>query len=125
MFPDPGSAILSQHESAIVLDAAKGTSFFEVNVWGVLFYGAHIWVEANETQGINLSAFLGYVLLFIRHAAKMIQALGFSGPITVETTLGPILRVQWLHNWLGYVEAESGSKLDDEVTLTVPTTSEA
>ena len=62
MFPDPGSAILSQHESAIVLDAAKGTSFFEVTVWGTLFYGAKIRVESEGTTGINLSAFLGWKL---------------------------------------------------------------
>jgi schlafen family protein len=125
MFPDPGSAVLSQYESAVVLDAAKGTSLFEVNVWGMLFYGARIYFESEEISGINLSAFLGYVLFFIRHGAKMLQSLGYSGPIAIETTLSPILGVNWLHEWAGYPQAEPGSVLDDEVTLTVPTTSEA
>jgi hypothetical protein len=126
MFPDPASAVLSQHESAIVLDAAKGTSFFETNVWGMLFYGAHLHVESSGTQGISLSAFLGYILFFVRHAAKMLQALGYSGLIEIETALSPILRVNWLYNWSGYaVQAEPGSELDDEVTLVVPTTSDA
>jgi len=62
MFPDAGGPILSQHESSIVLDAAKGTSFFEINVWGMLFYGAHLRMEAQGMQGINASAFVGYIL---------------------------------------------------------------
>jgi hypothetical protein len=125
MFPDPGSAVLSQHESAIVLDAAKGTSFLEVNVWGMLFYGAHIYVESNETPGINLSAFLGYILFFVRYASKILQALGYSGSIAIETILSPVLRVRWLHAWPGYPVGLPGSELDDEVSLTAPTTSEA
>ena len=124
MFPDPGRAILSQHESAIVLDAAKGTSFFEANVWGLLFYGAHLSVESAGTPGVSLPAFLGYVLFFTRHAGKMLQALGHSGQIEIEVALKPILSVKWLHNAQGHVQAEAGSALDDEFVLQVPTSSE-
>lgn len=124
-FPDPGSPTLSQHESAIVLDAAKGTSFFETNVWGILFYGAHVRVESSGTTGINLSAFIGYILLFIRQAAKMLQLLGYSGAVAIEMALSPILKVNWLHSWAGYVQGEPGSELDDEITLVVPTASDS
>jgi Schlafen, AlbA_2 len=125
MFPNPGSAILFQHESAVMLDAARGTSVFEVNVWGLLFYGAQISVQVGETTGINLSAFLGYVLFFIRHAARMLRSLGYSGPVAIEVALSPVLRVRWLHDWSGWAQAEEGSQLDDDVTLEVPTITEA
>ena len=125
LFPDVGSAVLSQHESAIVLDAARGTSFLEINVWGLMFYGAHIWFASGEIAGIDMGAFLGYVLLFIRHAAKMLQALGFSGSIAIEITLTRILKMRWLDDSRGYMKFKDGSELDDEVTLTIPTSTEA
>jgi Putative DNA-binding domain len=125
-FPDPASAILSQYESAIALDAAKGTSIFEVNVWGMLFYGAHIRVEANGTPGINLHAFVGYILVFARHAASMLQALTYSGPVTVEIALSPLLRVNWLHEYYGqHIQTVESSVLDDDITVEIPTTTEA
>jgi hypothetical protein len=125
MFPDNGAPILWQHESAIVLDASKGSSFFEVNTWGMLFYGAHVWVESNQFTGISLSGFLGHVLLFIGHAGRMIQLLGYSGAITIELTLDPIRRIDWLHQWHGFPQNVPGSELDNEVTLTIPTSAEA
>ena len=125
MFPDAGSPILSQHESCIVLDAAKGTSFFEINVWGMLFYGAHMRVETSGAAGINASAFVGYILFFARHAAKMLQSLGWSGLVDMEMVLSPIRNVQWLHEWERWPEAMPGSKLDDEIALMIPTSSDA
>jgi hypothetical protein len=124
VFPSQGAHILSQHESAVVLDAAMGTSIFEANVWGMPFYGARIWVKSKEASGVNLSAFLGYVLLFVHHAAKLLQALGYSGPVTIEVSLSPILRVNWLHDWAGYPQALGGSQVDDEIVLEVPATTE-
>ena len=56
MFPDPGSSILSQHESAIVLAPVKGLSMFDVNVWGLLFYVTKIDDEhiVSITLGVRL-----------------------------------------------------------------------
>jgi hypothetical protein len=123
MFPDPGKPILSQTESSIVLDAAKGTSFFEVNVWGMLSYGANLRINWNEESGIHADAFLGYVLFFANHAAKLLQSLGYSGLVDVETVLSPIQNVKWLHEWLRYPVALPGSELDNELALVIPTTS--
>ena len=79
IFPDPDKPILSQHESAIVPDAAKSTSIFEVNIWGLLFYCVQLDRDHGGTVGIHLYEFVGFVLLFIKHAVKMVQRLGYSG----------------------------------------------
>jgi hypothetical protein len=124
-FPDLGGPILSQHESAIVLNATRDTSIFEVNVWGMLFYGAQIEINEAGTLGIHLYRFVGYVLVFILHAAKMLRAMGYSGPIHIDTSLGSILRVPWLHAPQGWLVVRPGSELDDEVLFSISTTSEA
>jgi hypothetical protein len=124
MFPDPGSPILSQYESAIVLDAAKGTSFFEANIWGMLFYSARLGVESQGMAGVNLSAFVGYILFFLRHAAAMLQSLRYLGPVAIEVSLNPLVNVDWLHAWAGYVQSVATSPLDDDLTLLILTNSE-
>jgi schlafen family protein len=124
-FPNPGCAILSQHESAIVLNAAIGIPFYEINVWGMLFYGTLLGGEVDAAPAINLSAFLGYILFFPRHAATMLQALGWSGLVDVEMVLGPIRNIRWLNEGERYPVALSGSELDDELALMIPTSSEA
>jgi hypothetical protein len=124
MFPDPGNPILSQYESAIVLDAAKGTSFFEANVWGMLFYGAHLGDALPGMAGINLSTFVGHILFFLRHAAAMLQSLGYLGPIAIEVSLNPLLNVDWLHSWEGYPQPVASSPLDDDLALLIPSNSE-
>jgi hypothetical protein len=88
-FPDLGT-MLSQHESAIVLNPLMGrpiTSIFEVNVWGLLFYGSRVEGEHNGTAGIHLYEFVGRILLFVRHAGEMLQRLSYSGPISIETVI--------------------------------------
>ena len=44
MFPNPSSPIVTQHESAIVLDAMSDSSIsmFEINLWGLLFFGRRV-----------------------------------------------------------------------------------
>jgi hypothetical protein len=125
IFPDQGSPILSQHESAIVLNAARSRSIFEVDVWGTLFYATKIEEDHNGTLGVHLNQFVGYVLLFIEHVNKMLQALGYGGSIRMETTLTSILGVQWLYDAGGCLSAMAGSELDDNVTFSVTTSTEA
>jgi hypothetical protein len=127
VFPFPGRSPVSQRESVISLDAARGTSciFVEVNVWGMIFYGGRLSSEEVSAPGINASKFLGYVLFFVRHAGDLLHVLGYHGPIMTEITIGPILRVSWLQAWSGYQEAMPGSELDEEVSITVSTSSEA
>lgn len=76
-FPVMHGSILSQHESAIILKATGGVSIFEVNIWGMLFYGAELKSDYHETPSIHLYQFVGYVLAFIAHASKMLRAMGY------------------------------------------------
>jgi hypothetical protein len=124
MFPDPSSSILSQYESAIVLAAARDLSFFEVNAWGMLFYAAKIEADHNGIKGIHLGQFVGYLLLFVRHAGKMLRSMGSGGPIHIETTINSLLRAQWLNPQQGWFSPHPGSELDDDVTFSISTTSE-
>jgi hypothetical protein len=64
--------------------------------------------------------------VFIQHAGKMLQALGYVGPIHVEMALDSLLGTRWLNPQLGGFFAERpGSALDDDVRLSLETTSEA
>lgn len=123
VFPKQTSPIVSQQESALVLEAARGSSVFEANVWGMLFYCRNITVrnERDPAEGIHLYAFVGHILLFIQHAERMFASLGYSGPVHVETRLISILRVPWLAaDAMGNLTDErEGSRLDDEVTLSL------
>ena len=126
-FPTFSNGLVSQHESAIILRATGELSIFEANVWGMLYYGTEIEGDHNGTSGIHLYQFVGYVLVFIHHACKMLQALGYSGPILIETALASILRVQWLYSqrWVAGVSAIPGSELDNDVRFSITMTSEA
>lgn len=126
MFPNIGGGVISQQESAIVLDGIRG-SMFEASIWGMLFYGTKIADADNpsKTWGIHLYGFVGHILLFIRHTNEMLRSLGFSGPIYVETVLWWILKVPWLYALFGGIGTKAGSELDDIVTVSIDSTSEA
>ena len=77
LFPDPGVPVVSQHESSIILNAARSTSFLEINIWGLLYYGVRVdedrellyhgtpsGGDGTENRAIHLSQFVGYILLF-------------------------------------------------------------
>jgi hypothetical protein len=120
------NAIVSQHESALVFPAARKLSIFEVNIWGMLFYGTKIDGDHNGTFGIHLYEFVGHVLAFIKHAGDMLPKLGYSGPILVETALASVLGVPWLYaEQGGFPASRPGSELDDSVEFSISTTSEA
>jgi hypothetical protein len=128
-FPNPSSGVISQHESAIVLEAARGKSMFEANVWGMLYYCRNITAIPDPSEGIHLYAFVGFILLFIRHADKMLAGFGYSGPLHIETRLISILKVPWLvadpfGTGLSLYPRE-GSELDDEVAFSTTSTREA
>jgi len=126
MFTVPSAPTISQYESVLVLNAAKPlTSIFEVNVWGTLFYGIYMQTDENvEVSGISINRLVGSVLVFIVHAAKMFEALGYSGPILIEVTLRSILGVKWVQAWEGFPQGVGGSALDDELSFEVLTTTE-
>lgn len=123
-FPDPGSEILSQHESAIVLSAARGLSIFEVNAWGMLFYVTKVDDDHNGTYGIHLRQFVGYLLLFLEHAGQMLRSLSYAGPLQVELSVDSLLSVRWLDPDQGWYRQVPGSVLDDAIALSISTTSD-
>lgn len=129
MFPDPSSVIRSQHESAIVIqpvgDFSAGMSIFEANVWGMLFYGVQIETNQNGTMAIHLYRVVGCVLLLIQHASRMLRIHAYAGPVLIETTLASILDIQWLHGSDFGVVARPGSELDDNVSFSIETASDA
>jgi hypothetical protein len=121
-----GQDIISQHESAIVLKATGELSAFEANTWGMLFYCANIESDSNGSLGIHLYGLVGLVLLFVKHAGKMLESMGYSGPILIETTLRSIINVPWLYApppW-NSLTSRAGSPLDDIVAFTVNATTE-
>jgi hypothetical protein len=123
-FPDSGKPILLQHESALVLSPMRGTSIFEANVWGLLFYATHLETEHDKNSGIHLYQLVGYMLLFVRHAEKMLAAMGYSGPISIETGLTSVRDVSLLHadRSLQVLFPTPGSELDDDVSFSTPAT---
>jgi hypothetical protein len=131
-FPDLPSGVLSQHESVTIRHAAKGEGvfegsvFFEANVWGMLFYAMRILEALPNGTGIDQDRVAGAVSLFIRHAATMLQSMGYTGPLVVETSLVSIRGVQWFYRPDGRtVHPHTGASLDDEVRFEIATSAEA
>lgn len=130
LFPDPGVPVVSQHESSIILNAARSTSFFEINIWGLLYYGVRVDEDkgllyngtpsggaGTDNRAIHLSQFVGHILLFVQHAGKMLQRMGYSGPLHIEIALAPIREVKWLRpseHGPGLFPL-AGSELDDSL----------
>jgi hypothetical protein len=124
-FPDQGAEILSRQESAIVLSSTKRLSVFEVNIWGMLFYVTKIQEDHNRTEGIQLFQFVGYLLLFLRDAGELLNALGYSRPVNLEIALDSLLHTSWpIPQEGGWFIQRPGSPLDDEVRFSVTKTSE-
>jgi hypothetical protein len=58
----------------------------------------------------------------------MIQALGYSGPIDLQMSLGTMREVPWLYAARGYgngIFTQKGSEIDDDAEFSIPTNSEA
>lgn len=127
-FPIPGSETVSQHESAIVLKAVGGVSMLEANVWGMLFYCAEI-AEAHgptQTWGIHLYSFVGHILVFLQHAGDILGRVGYSGPICIDAVIRSMLESPWLYASYGsFLTSRLGSVLDDDVSFSITTTTEA
>ena len=54
----------------------------------MLFYATEVELHDIERwQGIHVYHFAGQLEVFLRHAAKVLQGLGYSGPLGIELTL--------------------------------------
>jgi hypothetical protein len=124
-FPRELTAIISQHESAIALRAVNELSLVESNVWGMLSYAACIGEEREQFTGIHTPQFVSLVLLFLKHAGRMMNAFKLTAPLQVEVLLQGVRGIPWLHfNW-GFAQQGAQSHLDDRVAFTVDATTEA
>jgi hypothetical protein len=79
---------------------------------------------APEQTSISTDEFVGFILLFVRHAAMMLQRLGYSGPVLLETTLRSIRNIPWLMGWHRAVNGFKGSQIDDEFRFELLKTTE-
>jgi hypothetical protein len=115
--------VISQHESAIVLRPGSSFSILEANVWGMLFYASEIELhDPPRYEGIHVYHFAGQLEIFLRHAAKILQTIGYSGPLGVELTLKGIRDVPWVYAG-EFNDARTGptSILDDEASSSLDT----
>jgi hypothetical protein len=124
-FPMLRNNITAQFESAIILQPVTALSIFEINIWGMLFYSMKIDQNESGTNGIHLYRFVGSLMVFVKHAAKVFKALGYSGPLRIEPSLTSIRGMQWLHSLEGpWMSIKPGSELDNDITFSFTTTSE-
>jgi len=131
-FPRNQMGVMTQYESAIIRQPLTEPSFLEANVWGMVFYAMQInEIDYPHNQtGINAYAFVGHLLVFLRHANDLFRLIGLVGPILIETSFQSIRDRKWLYlrrvmQGMAPIDATKvSSGLDDEFTLSVPTTVE-
>ena len=90
----------------------------------MVFFCTQIDGDHNGAMGIHLHELVGNVLVFIRHAGKMLHAMGYSGPVAMETTLSSILGIRWLEPSGGMLFPSAFSELDEDVAFSIATTTE-
>ena len=124
-FPLSSSTAISQHESALVLGAAGQGSMIEANIWGMAFYCAEIADSDNPRQlfGIYVHGFVAITILFVRHAQRILNALGYSGSVHIQTTLRGMRGIPWLYG-PSAVYSKQGSEVDDKVEFPIATTTD-
>ncbi len=123
-FPLVGQPI-SQHESAIILRPCASFSMLEANVWGALFYATRLDENLNGEAGIHLGRFVGYILVFLRHAKLILLEIGYMGPLFIGVTLKSIRGVPSLWYLHGSAAMNGpASELDDEVSFSIDTSLE-
>jgi len=127
-FPLSRTSILSQHESALILEADGQTfSLLEANIWGLFFYVCEIEGEYGDnntkSRGIHLYAFLGRLLVFLEHVRQSYSAIGYEGTLEVRVVLERMRGTPFLYSsFAGFIDQGPSSQLDDKVSfvLSVP-----
>ena len=125
-FPLVTTSPLSQHESALILEADGQTyTLLEANVWGLLFYVCEIELElsvgSNQTakaKGIHLYALLGRLLVFLEHAHQSYGAMGYDGTLEMRVALERMRGIPFLYSSFGnFIDEGPSSQLDDKISF--------
>jgi hypothetical protein len=124
-FPKSYEGPVCQHESVINFGAGTNFSILEGNVWGMLFFATEIEEQTSSFAGIHLNQFLGNILAFLRYAAYLLTKLHYTGPLRVEMQMEGMRGVRWV--WFDHDFPENGpaSELDDTITFSLDTSSDA
>jgi hypothetical protein len=128
-FPRDTATFVSQHESVLRLAPDEPEMMVEATIWGMLFYATLLAIERNLQQtsftGIHLYGLVGYLLVFIEHAGKMLSGWPYEGPLSIDVEVGGILGVPWLYVESGGLCQGPVSELDDVFSFSLPTTTDA
>jgi hypothetical protein len=107
-----------------------GHSLLEANIWGLFFYVCEIEEEYREnntkSRDIHLYAFLGRLLVFLKHAQESYRAIGYNGTLEVRVVLEKMRGTTFLYSpHSSFSEEGSNSQLDDTISfvLSVPSSS--
>lgn len=128
-FPN-ADAVVSQHESALVLtNAGSDFALAELNTWGLVSSAAavqRVWPAdggGTEMSGIHLHSTLGHVLATLEFARLVYDALGYDGTLEAIVMLRRVRGVPVYAFPNNYAEVVGTSRFDEEVrfALTVPT----
>jgi hypothetical protein len=110
-----GDALLSQHESAVVLSPTSGLSYMESSVWGHVYHAVEVERSGPDITGIHLPAFVGRILVFLEHAKRVYAGLAFDGTLEARIHLDHVRGKPWVHFPDGSPNEGPSSRLDDEV----------
>jgi len=115
---------LTQHESVLVLEPAGGFSLLEVSTWGHLFYAVELECLENNRRAIHLNFTTGHLLLFLEHAARCLERLGFDGTVSIIVKLERIRGIPFVTYPNNTVRFGPASRFDDEVEFELTATLE-
>lgn len=78
---------VSQHESALLLEAAGEFSVLEATTWGSLFVAASVQGQYEGTSYVNLHRLVGVLLASIGYAGRLCSSSGFDGLLWLRPCL--------------------------------------
>ncbi len=120
-FPIISERIVSQNESAIILQPASNFSMLELNTWGLMHYATEIVQEMPQVQsnGIHMHSLVGHILTFLKHASLLADQLNIMQSLHIEIELKNVLNAPWIYADRGVPTLGPSSPLDDEFIITI------
>ena len=122
-------SLLSQHESAIILNTGADFSLLEANTWGQIYYALEIErdLSANvpNAKGFHLNSLVAHILVALEHARLFYSDIGYDGSLGFHLCLERIRGVPFWHGLSGFPEKGPESPLDDQLEFDAKHSSEA